>query len=670
MVVGIDRSRMFKRARRHTLFVKTMRVLLPAVTLGAIAIYGGSVLLATSWNAETALRTIAKILPENLAMHNPHYEGYMDDGGKYYVTALTANQDLKKPGHIKLNKISGVLTDTKGVKTRITSEKGTFDTRNSSLRLGGGINIASDDGMRAKLVSAVVKPKVGTIASNSPVEVEMPGGSVKAAKLRIWQKKKLVVFVGGVQTRLTPPSEGTQPQADARTASTSLMGGSSEPVDIASTQLKVDREKGKATFIGNVNAVQGDQTLKTALLDVFFEESNSKESATANATAANPLGGSNTRIKSISIPQPLIMRRGQSEQLTGSKAEFDVLNDKATITGNVVMSAGPDQRAVAEVANLDSKSDTILLTGNVLVTQGQNQLRGDRLFVNRARGQSRMTNPVRTGPNAGRIFARLIRPEAAAGAKNKAAAKPLEKVSDVAGASALSLTSFKSDPGAPTEITAVSLDVDDKRSAATFLGDVRVDQGQISMRANKITAFYNGNAGLVSQGSPSGRPVAGASNGAELKRIRADGKVIVKSKGAGQTASGDWADIDMVQNTVQLGGDVVLNQGKNVIRATSLNINMKTGNAVIDTLPGQAGAGWASTLVQPTRKGNLKTPIRSIRGGRPSAVFYPTQLQKGAGGTAKKKPQGADASAKPARPTQNRQPVSSSWEATTETGGQ
>ncbi len=676
VVVGVDRSKQFKRARRHTFLVRTLRYVLPTLTIGSVALYGVSALLATNWTAETALRTIAKILPENIAMQNPHYEGFTGDGGTYFVEALTANQDLKKPFFIKLNTITGVLTDAKNVKTNLKSAHGTFDSRNSTLRLGGGIDIVSEDGTKAKLSTAIVQPKVGVIASNEPVVFEMPGGKVNSDKLRVWQKKKLIAFTGNVRTQLTPP-ENTQTQGQVQTpgpsSSTSLMGNSSEPVDITSAQLRVDRGQGVANFIGNVKAVQGDQSLQSNTMAVYFAESADGNAQPDGNATATPLGGGSSRVTRIEIPQPLIMRRGALEQMTGDKATFDVLNDKSKIEGNVVMSSGPDRKAVAETADIDSKADTILLSGNVVVTQGQNEIRGDHLFVDRAKGLSRLTNQVKTGPNAGRISARLIREgaggkTAAAKPAAKTAGNPVAKAAEAG--SALSATAFKSDPGAPTDITSVRLDVDDQNKKAIFSGDVRVDQGQMSMRANTITAFYDGNSSLIQQDTQPASPKAAEQAGAQLKRIRADGKVFIKSRNEGQTASGDWADIDMVKNTVHLGGDVVLNQGKNVIRATSLMIDMKTGNAVVETSPDAANAGWASTLVQPSRKGSLKTPIRRMRGGRPSAVFYPTQITKSADKSKKSKPAKPSAESTSGAQATPRRPAASSWEATTDSSGQ
>ncbi|MCH9809239.1 MAG: LPS export ABC transporter periplasmic protein LptC [Alphaproteobacteria bacterium] len=718
VVVGIDRSRQFLRAKRHTFMVKTLRRLFPLMTIGALGLYGFSALSNANWGSSLGLDTIARILPENLTMNNPHYEGFTADGSAYTVDAKTAQQDLRRMGVIRLNGITGHLTDKKKSRTDFAAARGTFDSNKSILVLTGGINITSKDGLNAKLQSATIRTKRGLITSKQPVEVTMPSGKVTSNKLTIRQKEKLALFIGNVRTTLKPNSgaksdpnskPGGKPEKKAATSTPAMLGTSDEPVKIASTRLNVDRAKGNARFRGNVRAVQGDQSLKTSIMEVRFEPDTKKAKKSADGTPEaadnDPMSGA-SRIKRIIVPKPLILRRGELEQVTGKRAVFDAENQLAEIKGNIVMSAGPTRKAVADVANIDSGRDTILLTGNVLVNQDANELRGDRLFIDRAGGTSKLTALPAADGKPGRIYAKLARGSAdgadggkAGRGKAKGGKKAAKKAVDAAkkaakpgaksgaAATAMSMTAFKGDPNAPIDIVANSLDVFDKRKQAVFHGNVDVVQGQINMKTAKLTAFYTGSSNLVSTEAVAaedkknkkgaGKKGAAKQAGNEVTRIKATGKVVVNSKVSGQSATGDWADIDMKANTVKLGGDVILKRGKNIIRATSLKIDLESGNAIIETTPEEAGSGWASTM-QPATKGAKAIPLQTIRGGRPSAVFYPTQLQgnskpgakkngKTAGAKNKAKAGGANKRANAARRAVAPRPAaSSSWEATTE----
>ena len=56
--------------------------------------------------------------------------------------------------------------------------------------------------------------------------------------------------------------------------------------------------------------------------------------------------------------------------------------------------------------------------------------------------------------------------------------------------------SFKSDPNAPIEIEADTLDVLDASKKAVFTGNVWAKQGEMVVRTVELTAFYTGQSGL------------------------------------------------------------------------------------------------------------------------------------------------------------------------------
>ena len=107
--------------------------------------------------------------------------------------------------------------------------------------------------------------------------------------------------------------------------------------------------------------------------------------------------------------------------------------------------------------------------------------------------------------------------------------------------------------------------------------------------------------------------------------------MIVTSKN-GQNATGDWADFNVKENQVVLGGDVVLTQGKNVVRGSKLTIDMVTGESVIHNDP---GAAWSATAAPAGKKGQGFTAQPGHRQARPSAIFYPRDKK-----AAEKKPSG------------------------------
>ncbi len=58
------------------------------------------------------------------------------------------------------------------------------------------------------------------------------------------------------------------------------------------------------------------------------------------------------------------------------------------------------------------------------------------------------------------------------------------------------LGSFKSDPNAPMEIEADTLDVHDASKRAVFNGNVWAQQGGMVIRTEELAAIYTGQSGL------------------------------------------------------------------------------------------------------------------------------------------------------------------------------
>ncbi|TCT10695.1 lipopolysaccharide export system protein LptA [Tepidamorphus gemmatus] len=148
------------------------------------------------------------------------------------------------------------------------------------------------------------------------------------------------------------------------------------------------------------------------------------------------------------------------------------------------------------------------------------------------------------------------------------------------------------DSDTPVRIEADQLEVFDADKTAVFSGNVVVRQGDTSMRTAQLKVFYSGD-GLVSEG---------ASSGQRVSRLEATGKVLINAKG--QTATGDWAVFEMDTQLVTLGGNVVLSQGKNVLRGTELVVNLETGQSrLVSAKPEGTGGGRVQGLLIPGSMG-------------------------------------------------------------------
>ena len=141
-----------------------------------------------------------------------------------------------------------------------------------------------------------------------------------------------------------------------------------QPIQIEAASLEMRDKKKEATFAGNVKVVQGDTTMTSKILVVFYDSSPSP----ATPAPANSKAAKSAPIQSAT-PGP-----GGSSSIRRLEAK-----------GSVVVTQ-KDQIVTGETAIFDTKANLITMTGGVVLTQCKNVLRGDCLLVDMTTGVSRL----------------------------------------------------------------------------------------------------------------------------------------------------------------------------------------------------------------------------------------------------------------------------------------
>ena len=141
-----------------------------------------------------------------------------------------------------------------------------------------------------------------------------------------------------------------------------------QPIQIEAASLEMRDKKKEATFSGNVKVVQGDTTMTSKSLVVFYDSgpaqpasppANAKPAKSAQMQSATPGPGGSSSIKRLEAK------------------------------GNVVVTQ-KDQVVTGETAVFDTRANLITMLGGVVLTQCKNVLRGDRLLVDMTTGVSRV----------------------------------------------------------------------------------------------------------------------------------------------------------------------------------------------------------------------------------------------------------------------------------------
>ncbi|MFT3733263.1 MAG: LPS export ABC transporter periplasmic protein LptC [Hyphomicrobium sp.] len=610
IVIAGDRSQSRLDAHRHSRRVRLLRFALPLLGVATAALAAFNVLENAGIGPTLPPLEVPKIVADNLKMHNPHYQGFNSDGGHYWVKAETAQQDLKTLTAVHLDTITGELTDAKKQKTYLTAARGIFDNKSNVLDLYDSINVTGDGGLNAKLTRAKIQTKENIITSDQPSIITMGAGKITSNQLTIRQKTKEYTFLDNVRTHMQP-KESAAATKDQTDSNTLPFGKPGQPVDVAANRLDIDDVKKTAIYTGGVVATQDNATMTSPEMTVTYEGSVAPAGKGSDQDkSAAPADPSGTKIKLIVARDSIVLKQPNGETATSDQATFNTTANTAVLEGDVVLSQGDDRRAVGDRVDYDQAAQTMVLTGPVVVTQGANVLKGRRLVYNRATQKMQLAAPanIMGSGSPGRITAHFVKPSSKAGAAQSTDDDSSDGISFGA--------AFKTDPNSPYDVVSDKLDVDDKAKTAIFTGNVSAQQGAMTMRSQELTAFYTGSAGL---GTTDGDKAPGSA--ASLTHLTARKKVVVTAKD-GQTATGDWAEVDVKKNTTTMGGAVVLTQGKNVVHGTKLVIDMNTGEATIKTEPTATSSGAVVSSSDGSGGGEV------FKAERPSAVFYPGQLRK------------------------------------------
>ena len=145
-----------------------------------------------------------------------------------------------------------------------------------------------------------------------------------------------------------------------------------QPIQIEAASLEMRDKKKEATFAGNVKVVQGDTTMTSKTLVVFYESGGGDKPAAPPPAAK----GAKSAPMQSATPGP-----GGSSSIKRLEAR-----------GNVVVTQ-KDQVVTGETAVFDTKTNLITMLGGggpVVLTQCKNVMRGDRLTVDMTTGVSRV----------------------------------------------------------------------------------------------------------------------------------------------------------------------------------------------------------------------------------------------------------------------------------------
>ncbi len=668
------RARSFRQAKRHTLFVRLFKYVLPVSALVVAGFYGATILSVSTLKEKGLTTGPVKIDPKNLTMQDPRYNGFGKDGSQFLVHAKEAVSDWRQTGPVRLNVIDGNIVQPSGEVIKLTADWGTFDQKKDLLELYDRIDIDGSTGMKARLTRATVYTKESRVVSDKPIYAVNDTGEIRSQRMTLNSKSHKASFSGAVHVTMKPPPPPQQKEGEPKKPAPTLLPGmaanSGQPIDVRSEQLDVDDTAKIAIFRTNVRASQADASLVAPELHVHYE---GKAAAADLGGKQQAPGESQTRLKLIKARGGVTMV-SKEDRATAETLDYDAQAERATLQGSVVMTAAGERQITGDRVDLDQKADTALVTGNVVAMQGRNVLKGERLFIERGTGKMRLDSPSATG----RIHTTFYQNQAKPGVPQKVQTPEAKATQSPLGSFG---TTFKTDSDAPIEIEAEALDVTDTKKIAIYAGNVIAKQGDFVVQTAQLTAYYVGSANLDGTRSAPTQATSKKSDGgqtAQLKRVEARQKVVVVGKD-GQKAVGDWADFDVAANTIVMGGKVIVTQGKNIVEGpegTRFLIDMSTGITRFEQGGGKDGRipkpQWGPVVssagpARDTATGAAAATTAQPPRKRMRAVFHPQDVEAAA--KTGEKVLKDDAKKKKKSERKSAPTAASSWDAQTSTVG-
>ncbi len=186
------------KARAHSLLVRVLRLVLPAIMLAVI------VALAALVGVHAIRRQAAahKDAATPIRMVNPHFFGRDNQGRAFTLGARQAARDEQSFQKVLLSYPSVTLDVDGAHPSTLTADNGVFHEDTRMLFLKGHVRADNSKLSTFATDQALVDTRTGVVNGASALSSRTPVGDVKSGSFDVYDKGDRVIFKGGVHARL------------------------------------------------------------------------------------------------------------------------------------------------------------------------------------------------------------------------------------------------------------------------------------------------------------------------------------------------------------------------------------------------------------------------------------------------------------------------------------
>ncbi|MBL4614052.1 MAG: LPS export ABC transporter periplasmic protein LptC [Magnetovibrio sp.] len=200
--VGQRRRAAQRSGRSYSRFVSGMKVLLPFLALGLVALIIIWPRLKSDDTFRIGFSSVRLSGSSEPGIDNARYMGTDENRQPYTVTADLAR--IEADGQYSLEMPKADLTLDDGTWLVLTANTGRFRQGQQELELQGDVNLFHDTGYEISTDELLLDLQRNVAESHTPVTGHGPFGELKAQGLKLIDKGRIIYFTGPAQLILFP----------------------------------------------------------------------------------------------------------------------------------------------------------------------------------------------------------------------------------------------------------------------------------------------------------------------------------------------------------------------------------------------------------------------------------------------------------------------------------
>jgi lipopolysaccharide export system protein LptC len=206
-----DTERIYRLARRHSRYVRWLRLGVPAgLALALLTVAVANYIPPVGGFRLPGELGKLVINGTKITMDQPRLTGFTADSRPYEFTANTAAQDITNPDFMELKQLRAKIKMQDDSTVDMSAASGSYDIKGEMLTLHDDVHLVSSTGYEARLSEAVVDMRKGGVVSEKPVWVKLLNGFLNAKRLEVVDNGNLLRFDGGVAMTLHPDKISTK----------------------------------------------------------------------------------------------------------------------------------------------------------------------------------------------------------------------------------------------------------------------------------------------------------------------------------------------------------------------------------------------------------------------------------------------------------------------------